>query len=249
MRFSLAAQSSSQGVSITSQFAHLAIALGQSENFEHLASQLKAGLEKMHLEGCFLISCFGFNRETRFGQWNSRYVFPLRSDLSEVKPTMTVRDDLIIISSGFFTLVVGHCEQQFVKDDTIAGALLMLSESIRLWVKGYTHEVDQEFDSLNHRKASCKQLLEVVQQLDDSGRDITHTHNSVIKALNSGAPKGIAMLCLTDTQQSIVLDEFDEISRAYSIFTKQQMELHRELQEQVRSVAEFLLARESKRVE
>ena len=43
-------------------------------------------------------------------------------------------------------------------------------------------------------------------------------------------------------------DEFDEIGRAYSIFTKQQMELHRELQEQVRSVAEFLLAHDNKPV-
>lgn len=245
MRFSLAATPSSKPISVVGQFSHLAVQIGQSENFEHLANQLKAGLEKMHLEGCFLVSCFGFNRETRFGHWTSRYVFPLRSDLTEIKPTLTFRDDLIIISSGFFTLVVGSAAELTDKDDSIADLLLMLGESARLWVKGYTNQVDQEFDSLNHRKASCKQLLEVVHQLDESGRDITSTHKRVVSAINSGVPEGIALLHLTDTQQSIVLDEFDEIGRAYSIFTKQQMELHRQLKEQVRSVAEFLLAREN----
>ena len=113
MRFSLAAQSLSQTISITSLCAHLAVELGQSENFDHLASQLKAGLEKMHLEGCFLMSCFGFNRETRFGNWSHRYVFPLRSDLSQVKSSLVIRDGLIIISSGLFTLVVGEGAQRY----------------------------------------------------------------------------------------------------------------------------------------
>lgn len=245
MRFSLTSTSSSEPASAVGRLSHLAVDIGQSENFDHLASQLKAGLEKMRLEGCFLMSCFGFNRETRFGRWSNQYVFPLRSDLSEVKPTLTVRDDLIIVSCGLFTLVVGRAAQLQANDDSITASLLMLGESARLWVKGYTNQIDQEFDSLNHRKASCKQLLDVVHQLDESGRDITSTHKRVVSAINAGVPEGITMLHLTDTQQSIVLDEFDEIGRAYSIFTKQQMELHRQLKEQVRSVAEFLLAREN----
>ena len=106
MRLSLSSAPSESAA--ISPLAHLALELGQCENFDHLAASLTAGLEQAGFQGCFLMSCFGFNRETRFGRWTSRYVFPLRSDLTEVKPALTVRDDLIIVSSGYFTLVVGH---------------------------------------------------------------------------------------------------------------------------------------------
>ena len=242
MRFSLSSASSESAA--ISALAHLALELGQCENFDHLAASLKSGLEGAGFQGCFLMSCFGFNRETRFGRWNSRYVFPLRSDLTEVKPVLTVRDDLIIVSSGYFTLVVGHAAKQLEKSESIRSDLLMLGESTRLWVKSYTTQVDQQFDSLNHRKASCQQLLDIVYQLDQSGRDLTSGHNRMLASINGGPPENIAQLGLSEKEMEVVLDEFDEIGRAYTIFTKQQMELNRQLKEQVRSIAGFLLPRE-----
>ena len=242
MRLSLSSDSSEP--TEISTLAHLALELGQCENFDHLAASLQAGLEQAGFQGCFLMSCFGFNRETRFGRWKSRYVFPLRSDLTEVKPVLTVRDDLIIVSSGYFTLVVGRAAQQLEKNDSLQSHLLMLGESTRLWVKSYTAQVDQKFDSLNHRKASCQQLLEIVRQLDQSGRDLTSGHNRMLTSINAGPPEHIARLALSEKEMEVVLDEFDEIGRAYTIFTKQQMELNRQLKEQVRSIAGFLLPRE-----
>lgn len=245
MRFSLSASAGEEPQNdAVSPVAQLALELGQCENFEHLAASLKSGLEDAGFRGCFLMSCFGFNRETRFGRWNSRYVFPLRSDLSEVKPVLTIRDDLIIVSSGYFTLVVGHAAEQMKKSSSVQSDLLMLGESTRLWVKSYTTQVDQQFDSLNHRKASCQQLLDIVHQLDQSGRDLTSGHNQMLATINAGIPQSIAQLGLNDKDMEVVLDEFDEIGRAYTIFTKQQMELNRQLKEQVRSIAGFLLPRE-----
>ncbi|HEY7774891.1 MAG TPA: hypothetical protein VIC26_17045 [Marinagarivorans sp.] len=228
-----------------SPLAQLGVEVGQCENFDHLADCLKSGLEDAGLQGCFLMSCFGFNRETRFGRWKSRYVFPLRADLSEIKPTATVRDDLIIVSSGYFTLVVGRAAHWLTEDPLIVDRLLMLSETSRIWVKAYTAQVDQQFDALNHRKAGCQQLLEVVHQLDQSGKDISSSHHRMLTAINAGVPQGIAELGLSEHELAVVLDELDEIGRAYTIFTKQQMELNRQLKEQVRSVAGFLLPRGS----
>lgn len=244
MRLSFSSAPQNSTVTLTGQLAQLSVALGQSSNFEHLATILKTGLQAIGLEGCFLVSCFGFNRETRFGHWASRYVFPLRSDLSERSSSLILRDNLIVVSSGYFTLVVSHASAWQAKEPSIADNLLMLCEAARLWVKNYTNQVDQEFDSLNHRKASCKQLLDIVQQLDDSGREVTSTHKRIVTAINAGIPMSITMLNLTPSQQEAVMDEFDEMGRAYSIFTKQQMELHRQLKEQVRSIASYLLAKE-----
>lgn len=235
---------SQEPISTISQFPQLVIKIGQSRNFDCMSNTLKLGLESMGLKGCFLISCFGFNRETRFGQWQSHYVFPLKSDLSEAATRFEVRDDLMIVGSGYFTLVVGDASQRLDSDPAIADSLVMLAESTRLWVKGYTKEVDQEFDSLNHRRASCKQLLDVVKQLDASGSEITATHRRIVTAVNVGIPEGIEALQLSANQQATVMDEFDEISREYSIFAKQQMELNHQLKEQVRAVASFLLAHE-----
>ena len=243
LRFSFSLTGQSEVV--VGQLAQLGVEVGQCENFEQLADCLQSGLEDAGFQGCFLMSCFGFNRETRFGQWKSRYVFPLRSDLSEIKPTATVRDDLIIVSSGYFTLVVGRAAHWLAEDPLLVDRLLMLGESTRIWVKAYTAQVDQQFDALNHRKAGCQQLLEVVHQLDQSGSDISSNHNRMLAAINAGVPQGIAELGLSEHELAVVLDEFDEIGRAYTIFTKQQLELNRQLKEQVRSVAGFLLPRES----
>lgn len=243
LRFSFS--SAGQSEVMVGQLAQLSVELGQCENFDHLAETLKSGLEEAGLQGCFLMSYFGFNRETRFGRWKSRYVFPLRSDLSEVKPSATVRDNLIIISSGYFTLVVGRATDWLQEDPKIVDQLLMLGEGARLWIKAYTVEVDQKSDSLNHRKAGCKQLLDVVYQLDQSGKDISSSNNRALAAINAGVPEAIAALGLSEHELAVVLDEIDEIGRAYTIFTKQHMELNRQLKEQVRSVAGFLLPRES----
>lgn len=243
MRFSFLSPTIEGGDDQAGSLAQLCVQVGQSENFEALADTLKAGLEAIGLKGCFLVSCFGFNRESRFGGWANRYVFPLRSDLSEVRPTLTLRDDLIIVSSGYFTLVVGDAETARSRIEYLSDSLLMLGEAARLWVKHYTDQVDQEFDSLNHRKASSRQLLEVVNRLDNSGQSLMTTHNRVIRELNAGIPPTIADLGLEPETLNAVMDQFDEVARAYTIFTKQQMELNRELKEQVRSIAGFLLAR------
>lgn len=243
MRFSFLTSPITGADEQAGSLAQLCVKLGQSENFEALAETLKAGLEAVGLQGCFLVSCFGFNRESRFGGWSNRYVFPLRSDLTEVKPTLTLRDDLIIVSSGYFTLVVGEADTACSRIEYLPDSLLMLGEATRLWVKHYTDQVDQEFDSLNHRKASSRQLLEVVNRLDESGQSLQQTHNRVIRELNAGIPKAIDDLDLDPDVLNAVMDEFDEVARAYTIFTKQQMELNRELKEQVRSIAGFLLAR------
>lgn len=245
MRFSFLTSPSISADEPTSSLAQLCVKLGQSENFEALAETLKSGMETIGLQGCFLVSCFGFNRESRFGGWSNRYVFPLRSDLTEFKPTLTLRDNLIVVSSGYFTLVVGDADNACARIEYLPDSLLMLGEAARLWVKHYTDQVDQEFDSLNHRKASSRQLLEVVNRLDDSGKSLMETHNRVIRELNAGIPKAIDNLDLEPKVLNTVMDEFDEVARAYTIFTKQQMELHRELKEQVRSIAGFLLARGS----
>ncbi len=87
------------------------------------------------------------------------------------------------------------------------------------------------------------QLLEVVGRLDVSQREVVATHHQKVAAFNRGLSNSLESLALTHEQKLAVLDELDEVARAYSTFTKQQMALNHEIKEQVRAIAEVLLGR------
>jgi hypothetical protein len=224
-------------------YATLFTELGRCESFENFSGVLKAGLEERELNGCFLMSCFGFNRETRFGRWPNRYVFPLISDLSDRSSVPIIRDGLIIVSSGYFTIVLGHAEKLMDSNPSIADSVTMLAEFSRLWLKSFNEQIDQGVDTLKRRKIYSNQLLDVVKQLDESCNDVTAAHCRVIAAINSDLPENIQGLGLSAQQFNAILDQFDEFEQSYALFTQQQMELYRRLKEQVRAIAEYLMHR------
>jgi hypothetical protein len=226
------------------QIAALCTRVGQSENFDDLAERLKNGLESHDFQGCFIVSCFGFNRESRFGRWPGRYVFPLRAESAATQTTWEKRGDLGVFGSGLFTLVIGGMDKRLQTDATAIASFVMLAEAVRLWIKGYTLQIDQEFDSLNHRKAGCRQLREVVEQLELSGQEMESAQKRIVSDVNGALCQRIQALALSPEQTQAVLDELDELARNCSLFARQQKDKNHQLRERVRTIAEFLLKRE-----